>query len=158
MKKVATADEFKSDFDVAANVSVSVLTVDGYYNYGKKLLSAKVKADFNDLEVPVALTLTGKDLLNGKNLSAKVSASVDAIEGALSVGYGIESKNLSVSGSVKYAAEKFTVPQSNFHFSVIFFIFCLRCICASVAFQIKLALIRRIIISALCKLFHKLIG
>ena len=108
MKKAATADEFKSDFDVAANVAVSVLTVDGYYNYGEKLLSAKVKADLNDLEVPVALTLTGKDLLNKKNLSAKVSASVDAIEGALSVGYGIESKNLSVSGSVKYAAEKFT--------------------------------------------------
>ena len=108
MKKVATADEFKSDFDVAANVAVSVLTVDGYYNYGEKLLSAKVKADLNDLEVPVALTLTGKDLLNGKNLSAKVSASVDAIEGALSVGYGIESKKLSVAGSVKYAAEKFT--------------------------------------------------
>ena len=37
-----------------------------------------------------------------------VSASVNAIEGALSVGYGIESKNLSVSGSVEYAAEKFT--------------------------------------------------
>ena len=108
MKKVATADEFKSDFDVAANVAVSVLTVDGYYNYGEKLLSAKVKADLNDLEVPVALTLTGKDLLNKKNLSAQVSASVNAIEGALSVGYGIESKNLSVSGSVKYAAEKFT--------------------------------------------------
>ena len=108
MKKVATADEFKSDFDVAANVAVSVLTVDGYYNYGKNLLSAKVKADLNDLDVPVALTLTGKDLLNGKNLSAKVSASVDAIEGALSVGYGIESKNLSVSGSVEYAAETFT--------------------------------------------------
>ena len=29
MKKAATADEFKSDFDVAANVAVSVLTVDG---------------------------------------------------------------------------------------------------------------------------------
>ena len=108
MKKVATADEFKSDFDVAANVAVSVLTVDGYYNYGENLLSAKVKADLNDLEVPVALTLTGKDLLNGKNLSAKVSASVDAIEGALSVGYGIESKKVSVSGSASYAAEKFT--------------------------------------------------
>ena len=108
MKKAATADEFKSDFDVAANVAVSVLTVDGYYNYGEKLLSAKVKADLNDLEVPVALTLTAQDLLNGKNLSAKVSAAVDAIEGSLSVGYGIESKNLSVSGSVKYAAEKFT--------------------------------------------------
>ena len=108
MKKAATADEFKSDFDVAANVAVSVLTVDGYYNYGEKLLSAKVKADLNDLDVPVALTLTGQDLLNKKNLSAKVSASVDAIEGALSVGYGIESKNLSVSDSVKYAAEKFT--------------------------------------------------
>ena len=108
MKKVATADEFKSDFDVAANVAVSVLTVDGYYNYGENLLSAKVKADLNDLEIPVALTLTGKDLLNGKNLSAKVSAAVDAIEDALSVGYGIESKNLSVSGSVEYAAEKFT--------------------------------------------------
>ena len=51
MKKVATADEFKSDFDVAANVAVSVLTVDGYYNYGEKLLSAKVKADLNDLDV-----------------------------------------------------------------------------------------------------------
>ena len=37
-----------------------------------------------------------------------VSASVNAIERALSVGYGIESKNLSVAGSVEYAAETFT--------------------------------------------------
>ena len=37
-----------------------------------------------------------------------VSASVNAIERALSVGYGIESKKLSVAGSVEYAAETFT--------------------------------------------------
>lgn len=109
MKKVANEDEFAADFDVAGNVAVSAFTVDGYYNYGMKLLSAKVKADLNEFDVPVALTVTGKDLLNGQNLSVKAAAAVDAVEGSISVGYGLKSKKLSVSGSASYAAEKFTV-------------------------------------------------
>ena len=108
MKKTVGTDTFKADFDVAANVAVSAFTIDGYYYYGAKLLSAKVKVDLNEFEVPVALTVTGKDLLNKKNLSAKVAASVDAVEGSVSVGYGIESKEVSVSGSASYVAEKFT--------------------------------------------------
>ncbi|MDD7452154.1 MAG: hypothetical protein PUK76_14025, partial [Treponema sp.] len=74
----AVADETKVDADVAAKFKYDFVTVDAYYGTNpktaadgtttKNLLSAKAVTDLNGFDVPVKLTVTGKDLINKQNL------------------------------------------------------------------------------------------
>ena len=113
MKKAVNADEFALVLDVAANAVVSGFTVDAYYQYGKdaQYVSAQVKGDLNEFDVPVVVTVYGKDVLNdkeGQKLGGEVSATVEAFTVTAGGSYKLSAKELEVSGSVKYAAEKFT--------------------------------------------------
>ena len=109
MKKTVGTDEFKPGLDVALNAVVSAFTVDAYYQYGEKQwISAQLKADLNSFDVPVALTVYGKDILNGKTFGGKVDVTVDAITASAEASYGIYAEKLTVKGSVAYKTEMFT--------------------------------------------------
>ena len=109
MKKTVGTDEFKPGLDVALNAVVSAFTVDAYYQYGEKQwISAQLKADLNSFDVPVALTVYGKDVLNGQTFGGKVDVTVDAITASAEASYGIEKEKLTVKGSVAYSTEMFT--------------------------------------------------
>ena len=109
MKKTVGTDEFKPGLDVALNAVVSAFTVDAYYQYGEKQwISAQLKADLNSFDVPVALTVYGKDILNGKTFGGKVDVTVDAITASAEASYGIDAEKLTVKGSVAYKTEMFT--------------------------------------------------
>ena len=113
MKKAVNADEFALILDATANAVVSGFTVDAYYQYGKnaQYVSAQVKGDLNEFDVPVVVTVYGKDVLNdksGQKLGGEVSATVEAFTVTAGGNYKLSTKELEVSGSVKYAAEKFT--------------------------------------------------
>ncbi len=104
----AIAEETKFDADVAANFKYDFVTVDAYFSTVGKLLSAKAVTDLNSFEVPVKLTLTGKDLINKQNLKAEVA--FDATEGLTvkaNAGYVIADKKVSVGGGVEYKADAF---------------------------------------------------
>ena len=93
------------DFDVAATAAYDVVTVNAYYNYGKKLLSANASASID----PVSLTVTAMDILGKKNLSVKASADLsDALAVSASASYVLANNNWSVSGSATYKADAFT--------------------------------------------------
>ncbi len=142
------ADDLKFGADVALNVAVAPVTVDAYYatraktgekpqvadpkktdaSYTRNLVSAKVVADLNTYDVPVKLTVTGKDLIAKQDLS--LAAEIGIMEGLTVTakgGYVIANngrdgenprefndvvKRLgkwSAGADVKYAADKFTV-------------------------------------------------
>lgn len=125
--------------DVAAKIALAPVSLDVYYknnettytsNYvkywraGKDLLSAKAVVDLASFNVPVKLTLTGKDLINAQNLSAKVE--VSALEGltiSANGGYAFkavdakngtyaDSKAWSAGAGFEYESEQFTVALS----------------------------------------------
>ncbi|MDY4609721.1 MAG: hypothetical protein SPD11_03775 [Sphaerochaetaceae bacterium] len=145
---VLGVDKQKFGADVALNVAFAPVTVDAYYatraktgekpnatdpkktdsSYTKNLVSAKVVADLNTYEVPVKLTVTGKDLIAKQDLS--LAAEIGVMKGLTVTakgGYVIanngrtgedptEFNNVtlrkgkwSAGADVKYAAEKFTV-------------------------------------------------
>ena len=109
MKKTVGTDEFKPGLDVALNTVVSAFTVDAYYQYGEKQwISAQLKADLNSFEIPVALTVYGKDILNGQTFGGKVDVTVDAITASAEASYGIDAEKLTVKGSVAYKTDMFT--------------------------------------------------
>jgi len=95
-----------------------------YYRAGKNLLSAKAVVDLASFNVPVKLTLTGKDLINAQNLSAKVE--VSALEGltiSANGGYAFkavnkvdgtysDSKEWSAGAGFEYECEQFTAALS----------------------------------------------
>ena len=118
-------------FDAAANFKYDFASVDVYYADAisvqgyhleawapvkdtekteyKNLLSAKASIDLNSFDVPVALTLKGKDLINKQNLSASVDVTVsEAFSFTVGGGYGIKSEKITANAGVKYKAEKFT--------------------------------------------------
>ena len=114
MKKTVGTDKYVLGLDVAANAVVSGFTVDAYYQYGEKTqwVSAQVKGDLNEFDVPVIVKVYGKNILDdkaGQTLGGEVSATLDAFTVTAGGSYTLSSKKLGVSGSVKYAAEKFTV-------------------------------------------------
>ena len=122
------ANEFH--FDAAANIKYDFISVDGYYANNvtvqtwalkdwapyksdkktyKNLASAKVVVDLKSFDVPVALTLQGKDLINKQDLSAEVKVSVsEAFSFKVKGGYVIKDEKITAGGSVEYKAEKFT--------------------------------------------------
>ena len=113
MAKTVGTDKYVLGLDVAANAVVSGFTVDAYYQYGEKTqwVYAQVKGDLNEFDVPVIVKVYGKNILddkNGQELGGEVSATFDAFTVTAGGSYTLSSKKLGVSGSVKYAAEKFT--------------------------------------------------
>ena len=115
----AKAEQF--DADVAAKLAISPVTVDAYYATNvkvdgsavKNLLSAKAVVDLNAFDVPVALTVTGKDLVNKQDLNLKAAFNItEQLSASVNGGYIIDTKVWSVGGDVKYAADAFTVKAA----------------------------------------------
>ena len=127
------ADEIKAD--VTANLAISPVTVDFYYATNvktgedkatkevtntKNLLSAQAKVDLNDFQIPVALTVTGKDLINKQDLSLKAEFAItEQLSVDAKVGYVIDNDKLYTEGNVKYAADLFTV-KGGLKYSTVF--------------------------------------
>lgn len=116
-------------FDVAGNVKYDFISADIYYvDYVKvttyslvnwtpvkgskeyeNLLSAKATLDLASFDVPVSLTLKGKDLINSQDLSASAKIAVsDAVKVTVGGGYNVKSEKTSLSAGIEYSAEKFT--------------------------------------------------
>lgn len=131
VKFAYTADAFKASVasdlgydgafgaDVALNVTYAPVTVDAYYTTKSNkdvfttvanLLSAKIVADLNEFDVPVKLTVTGKDLINAQDLGAEVAISVaEGLTITPAGGYNISAKTWNAGASVAYKADAFTV-------------------------------------------------
>ena len=85
---------------------------------GENLLSAKAVIDLASFNVPVKLTITGKDVINAQNLSAKAEVAVaEPITVSVNGGYAfkkldagsyVDSKTWSAGIDMKYACEQFT--------------------------------------------------
>ena len=116
-------------FDVAGNVKYDFVSADIYYvDYAKvttyslvdwapvkgskeyeNLLSAKATLDLASFDVPVSLTIKGKDLINSQDLSASAKIAVsDAVKVTVGGGHEIYSEKNAASAGVEYSAEKFT--------------------------------------------------
>ncbi|MDY5931379.1 MAG: hypothetical protein SPJ34_05040, partial [Candidatus Ornithospirochaeta sp.] len=73
-------------------------------------LSAQVKADLNSFDVPVAVTVYGKDVINAQKIGGKVEvAPVDALKVVAGGSYTISSKVWSVDASAEYAFDMATL-------------------------------------------------
>ena len=110
----AIANETKFNADVAANFKYDFVTVDAYFATkaksitDKNLLSVKAVTDLNSFEVPVKLSLTGKDLINKQNLKAEVEfVAVEGLTVKANAGYVIADKKVSVGGGVEYKADAY---------------------------------------------------
>lgn len=126
------AADFKSGVNGDASLAIAVAPVAVDVYYARKvqtgyvdddhdlaeinttnLLSAKVVTDLNEFDVPVKLTLTGKDLINKQNL--KLAASVSATE-ELTVGvyggYVIKTEKWSAGADAEYAADMYTLAAN----------------------------------------------
>ena len=103
---VENLSDAKVNFDVAANVAYAPVSVDVYYQYGKKLLSAKVSATI----APVTASVYTKDVLSEetRSVGGEVEATLDAFTLGTNASYTIKAKKFSIGANVKYAAEIFT--------------------------------------------------
>ena len=109
MLKTVGTDDFKADFDVAANVAYAPVAVDVYFsrvdevNYLSAMVSGAYEGISGDIYAQDILA-ESKDITIG----ADAKYTVDTV----TVGAGFEmttdSKKMKVSGNVEYAAEKFT--------------------------------------------------
>ena len=124
----ALAEEFGAD--IAANLSFDFVGVDFYYataaaNSGvdgdpdtkvdyadgakvEDLLSLQAKLDLTGFNVPVGLTLTGKDLVNAQDLSATVDLTFGSFKVSPTVGYVVDTELFSTGVAVEYACDYFT--------------------------------------------------
>ena len=109
MKKTVGTDDFKADFDVAANVAYSPVAVDVYFSRVKEVnyLSAQVSGAYEGISGDIY----AKDIL-AESKDIFVGADAEYTVDAVTVGAGFwmttKSKVMQVSGNVEYAAEKFT--------------------------------------------------
>ena len=116
--------------DIAANLSFDFVGVDFYYataavNGGtdgdgkgkdytdnvepvEDLLSLQAKLDLTGFNVPVGLTLKGKDLVNAQDLSATVDLTFGSFKVSPTVGYVVETELFSTGVAVEYACDYFT--------------------------------------------------
>lgn len=102
--------------DVAAAFKYDFVSIDAYYatlatvdtaNI-ENLLSAKVVTDLNSFEVPLKLTVTGKDLINKQDLGLKAEVAIAEVTLTPSVGYVIKSETFKAGLDVAYATDAFT--------------------------------------------------
>ena len=107
------------DADVAANFTYDFLTVDAYYGTNPKtgkedtdktenLLSAQVVTDLNSFDVPVKVTVSGKDLINKQDLDLSVEFKVASLTLTPSVGYVIATEMFNAGLKAQYDHEYFT--------------------------------------------------
>ena len=112
--------------DIAANLSFDFVGVDFYYataaaNAGtvvageykdatpvEDLLSLQAKLDLTGFNVPVGLTLKGKDLVNTQDLSATVDLTFGSFKVSPTVGYVVEDEEFKAGVAVEYACDYFT--------------------------------------------------
>ena len=81
------------------------------YSDGAKvedLLSIQAKFDLTGFNVPVGLTLTGKDLVNKQDLSATVDLTFGAFKVSPTVGYVIDTEEFKAGVAAEYACDYFT--------------------------------------------------
>ena len=101
------------DADVAANFTYDFLTVDAYYGSNvkvnedpvKNLLSAQVVTDLNSFDVPVKVTVSGKDLVNKQDLDLSVEFKVASLTLTPSVGYVIGDEKFNAGLKAQYDHE-----------------------------------------------------
>ena len=109
MKKTVGTDDFKADFDVAANVAYAPVAVDVYFSRVKEVnyLSAQVSGAYEGISGDIY----AQNIL-AENKNIKIGADAEYTVDAVTVGAGFwmttDSKKMEVSGNVEYAAEKFT--------------------------------------------------
>ena len=112
--------------DIAANLSFDFVGVDFYYataaaNDGtvvageysdatpvEDLLSLQAKLDLTGFNVPVGLTLKGKDLVNTQDLSATVDLTFGSFKVSPTVGYVVETETFKAGVAAEYACDYFT--------------------------------------------------
>ena len=112
-------NDIKFDADVAANFTYDFLTVDAYYGTNPKtgekdtdktenLLSAQVVTDLNSFDVPVKVTVSGKDLINAQDFDLSVEFKVASLTLTPSVGYVIDTEKFNAGLKAQYDHEYFT--------------------------------------------------
>ena len=112
--------------DIAANLSFDFVGVDFYYataaaNAGtvvageykdatpvEDLLSLQAKLDLTGFNVPVGLTLKGKDLVNTQDLSATVDLTFGSFKVSPTVGYVVETETFKAGVAAEYVCDYFT--------------------------------------------------
>ena len=109
----------KFGMDAVANFTYDFVTVDAFYateaqtNQDKSttenLLSTQVKVDLNTKDMPLAITVSAKDLVNKQDLDAKVEIGLGAFTLTPAVGYVIDTEKFNAGIDVAYAHEYFTV-------------------------------------------------
>ena len=109
MKKTVGTDDFKADFDVAANVAYAPVAVDVYFSRVKEVnyLSAQVSGAYEGISGDIYaqdILAESKDIFVG----ADAEYTVDAVTVGAGFWMTTDSKKMEVSGNVEYAAEKFT--------------------------------------------------
>ena len=110
MKKTVGTDDFKADFDVAANVAYAPVAVDVYFsrvdevNYLSAMVSGAYEGISGDIYAQDILRAESEDITIG----ADAEYTVDAVTVGAGFGMTTDSKIMQVSGNVEYAAEKFT--------------------------------------------------
>ena len=109
MKKTVGTDDFKADFDVAANVAYAPVAVDVYFSRVKEVnyLSAQVSGAYEGISGDIYakdILAESKDIFVG----ADAEYTVDAVKVGAGFWMTTDSKKMEVSGNVEYAAEKFT--------------------------------------------------
>ena len=108
--------------DVAANFTYDFLTFDAYYGTNPKtkddgtkienLLSAQVVTDLNSFDVPVKVTVSGKDLINKQDLDLSVEFKVASLTLTPSVGYVIGTEMFNAGLKAQYDHEYFTAKAA----------------------------------------------
>ena len=108
--------------DVAANFTYDFLTFDAYYGTNPKtkddgtkienLLSAQVVTDLNSFDVPVKVTVSGKDLINKQDLDLSVEFKVASLTLTPSVGYVIGDEKFNAGLKAQYDHEYFTAKAA----------------------------------------------
>ena len=108
-------NDVKFDADVAANFTYDFLTFDAYYGTNPKtkddgtkienLLSAQVVTDLNSFDVPVKVTVSGKDLINKQDLDLSVEFKVASLTLTPSVGYVIGTETFNAGLKAQYDHE-----------------------------------------------------
>ena len=89
----------------------NVVVAESDYKDGPKvedLLSLQAKLDLTGFNVPVGLTLTGKDLVNAQDLSATVDLTFGSFKVSPTVGYVVDTELFSAGVAVEYACDYFT--------------------------------------------------
>lgn len=106
--------------DVAAMFKYDFVTVDAYFSTVGDLLSAKVATDLNSFEVPVALTLIGKDLLTAgaRKLSAEaVVTAVEDLKLTVKGSYTLGGSDYSAGVAAEYVAADIGTIAANFDYA-----------------------------------------